>query len=88
MPVFITNHPNVRQYKFKVNGQRVAFVDGVLTVEDNAIADALKAREVYPIYDVHFHLRDTDEPLPVPDEGPTVRLGARSTESFKTQRRR
>lgn len=83
---FITNDPAVKQAKFKAGGTPVAFVDGVLIVE-TATAEAVKQRTVYPIYGVHFHLRDGEEPLPAAEPGPTIRQGARSTESFKRERK-
>lgn len=84
---FISNHPQGRQAKFKANGRAVAFVSGVLISHDEALTDALKARDTFPIYGVHFHLRDLEEPLPESEDEPTVRQGARGTSSFKGARR-
>lgn len=87
--VFISNHPQGRQAKFKVNGQLVGFVNGVFTSSDDALTEALKSRDIFPIYGVHFHLKDLDAPVPQPDEEESaVRQGSRGTTSFSRAARR
>lgn len=84
--VFISNHPQGRNAKVKVNGRPVVFVNGTLQCPDDLV-EALKARESFPLYGVHFHLRDLDEPAPAVEEAETIHQGARGTSSFKTTRR-
>ena len=85
---FVTNDRLVKSFKMVVKGVGiVAFKSGVLNPDDYGapakVRKALKGRTTWPLFGVHFHLRDPEEPLPEDEAAVTVHLGARNTLSLK-----
>lgn len=73
---FITNDPHVKHASIKIqNVGTVKFLDGVLDPDlsdkPDEVRKALMERKDWPIYGVHFHLRDKQ---PVPPEKEEARV--------------
>lgn len=87
---FITNDPSVKSFRWNIPGVcEVAFCAGILDPERyggqaDAVRAALMERMTWPIYGVHYHLRDGSESTPPMGEPASpIRVGARSSRSFK-----
>lgn len=87
---FVTNDRLVKSFKMAVKGVGIVeFKAGVCDpseygMQASKVRKALKSRTSWPIYGVHFHLRDGEETLPVDEAAATVHQGARNTLSLKT----
>jgi len=85
---FVTNDRLVKSFKMVVKGVGIVAFEAGICDPDNygapaKVRKALKGRTSWPIFGVHFHLRDPEEPLPVDEAAVTVHQGARNTLSFK-----